>query len=122
MNSLKVWNTLDRFHMMVADLPSSDTGMRRWLGIYPIRPSSHDGRAFLKREGVVASPSHSYFRVRYLAIDPNILENDYEPGESDFHTITSRLVLDRQGLIEELREYGIEIEDLKMPYESKYPI
>ncbi|TBR40598.1 MULTISPECIES: hypothetical protein [Dyella] len=122
MDILKVWNTLEMFRMMVADMPSSDPKFRAWLGIYPINPNSVAGCQFLTRQGVAKFTGQSFFHVRFLELDVKFLSDNYHPCESDFATITSQLVRGRLGLATALHEFGVAVVDLKMPYESDYPI
>ena len=123
MHQHAVFSSLSRGTPLAAPIESSEQQRLAWVGVYPLDLSKHLRREFLRANGLDVFPSAGLaYRIRTIEVQRSLIETDVSIGEPELENTTSKIVFSNDELLRVLREIGVPIEALELPYKSDYPI
>lgn len=122
MNSA-IQNSLHRGQVLATTTTSSRASHLAWVGVYPLDPTRESTRELLTRHGqpLPTSAVHVY-RIRKFEVDRKLIEQDASIAEPELENKETYFVYGEQDLEEKLRQLGVDIGQLHLPYKSNYPI
>jgi hypothetical protein len=114
---------LRRGKMLVAEARPTASDRTSWIGVYPLDLANPSTIAFVRRSGVDIFPSHGVgFHVRSFEVAKRLIEDDVWVGEPDLLNSRSDVVFSEAELIAALERLGCSLEQLELPFKTKYPI
>ncbi len=124
MDAHAVIDSLHRGKVLAAAVPATKPSRLAWVGVYPLNPSDPFTVKFLRNEGVSVSPAMRgpIFHIRAFEVYRKLLERDACIAEREMMNKRSHFAFGDSELEAKLKDLGLRIDQLDLPFKSDYPI
>ena len=116
-------NALRRGQALAASIASSKPSHLAWVGVYPLDTTRETTQELLRNHGqAVPLPSVHAYRIRTFEVARALVEQDFSIAEPELENKSNFFAFGEEDLAEKLRQLGVRLEELQLPYKSNYPI
>jgi hypothetical protein len=124
MDARAVMDILHRGKVLAASVPSTASSRLAWIGVYPLDASRPLTVELLRNQGIpVERAMHGpAFHVRVFEVDRRLIEQDACFAERELMNSRSYFAFGDGDLATKLRDVGLRVDQLDLPFKSGYPL
>ena len=118
-----VLQVLHRGRPLAVSLPATDQSRFGWIAVYPLDLKRRGSAEFLHRIGIaILKDDEPIYRIRKFEVKRSLIAENASLSEEDLANKDDSVAIGDDNLEARLKQFGVALEQLDLPFKSEYPI